>query len=196
MQKEKDLYPKLYFHSVRFNFNYLIDILNSGYILSRDNVHHANSKESFSGNNYISLIKYQEGINEIYYQEDGVIKVCGFNVYVVNHAGLILHNINPLPTLFMSYNELYKTANDDSLIRFSELGDEFQIRDSISLDKMIALFYPITLMRQNDIEKYDEELKMLSKALKDNNYYMPIIDSTGYLIDNELDKFYKTLKKI
>lgn len=195
MKKDKDIYPELFFHSVKFNFDYLIEILDSGYVFARYKSPHKNSDVSFCGNKFISLCKYQDGIDidTIDYYEDGHILHSGFNNYITNHIGLVFKSIPVLPTIYMPYTELYENPDDSSIIRYSDIGDEYQAYEEISLNDLVAILYPKLFMENYNKVTCNKDYCYLVKYLKEKHYSVPIIDSSKEVILEEVKRLHKSL---
>lgn len=66
--------------------------------------------------------------------------------------------------------------------RYSDMPDEVQVRDKVSLEHMIGLTYPIHLVRDNGesfskkIERIMCDLDTMNYALSENGYNVPIYD--------------------
>lgn len=186
-------YNNFYFHSVRFNFDILENILKSGYILSREKCNSSKNTLNFNGNKWISICKYYEP----YYSLDNSIFKSAYQLLVVNGIAIVLQDkFNATKTLFMTFDELYPgLIKEDSLIRYSDCIDEYQVRNSISKDYFLAVTYPYLYMLDKDKLKAKDEFDKIKFLIDKYNYELPIIDSSYQVIDDELDKLEKSLIK-
>lgn len=186
-------FNNFYFHSVRFNFDILEDILKSGYILSREKCNSPKNTLNFNGNKWISICEYYEP----YYWVDYSIYKSAYQLLVVNGISLVLDNkLEAIKTIFMTSDELYPgLIKEENPIRYSDCIDEYQVRDSISKDHFLALTYPYLYMLDKDKVKAQCEYDKVRYLLDKFHYELPLIDSSYDVFDGELDKLEKKLKK-
>lgn len=187
-----DKYNNFYFHSVRFSFDVLENILKCGYILSREKAKSNRNYVSFNGNKWISICKYY---NNPYFSDYD--QYSAYQTLIINDISIVLDDkIEAIKTLYMPYDCLYEgVISEDNLIRYSDLIDEFQVRDSISRDHFLALMYPF--MKSYDVNKEvaQGDYWKIRGMLEKYNYNIPIIDSSDEVIEKSLDDLEKRLIK-
>jgi len=171
------------FHSVKWhNFDLLIKIIESGYILPRNMLKEGTVTDKnniFNGTKYISLSQkslVDRGIN--YYDRFVVDSPC----FVLKSDNLDL--IYPLyaDKDYMSQDEWNSIIFQDSDKRYSYYEDELQTKNPISLqNNLIAVGMPVDYLNNNrEGACYDKEVKKVKNALKVMNLNVPIINSSKY----------------
>ncbi len=226
MQRNFDL-KKIYLHGIYTNYDYfdserslviLEKILESKYILSRKKRGDINkSTGGYNGINYISLCNYL--LRKRTYHNNNSYK--GYNSYSCfckKSISLVLSKeklktVKPiiLPPSILDYNgmvEMNRLGNDNRH-RFSDMPDEVQVKNEISLNSLVAFSLPInhmifseSAMNYSNIKSFLEELR---KILKEFNYEKPVYDITTWMpLNDEKDlslvikkhekQFYKSFK--
>ena len=186
-------FNNFYFHSVRFNFDILEDILKSGYILSREKCNSQKNTLNFNGNKWISICEYYE---PYYFSDDSIFK-SAYQLLVVNGISIVLKdNLEATKTIFMTSDELYPgVIKEENPIRYSDCIDEYQVRDSISKDHFLAVTYPYLYMLDKDKKQAKSEYDKVRCLLDEFDYQLPIIDSSSSVFEQELTKLEKRLVK-
>ena len=189
MQKHQ----RFYFHSVRFRFETLEKILDSGYILSRENSNFFLNNVTFNGNKWISVCKYYDP----YYSSYDYDLRSAYQTLVIDGISLVLDDSLPaIKTRFMSYDNLYSgVIKDDDDVRYSDCIDEYQVKDSISKDHFVAVAYPYLHRLSKDAKKTQKEFDYIHYLLSKYHHDLPIIDSSHCIIEEELSKLEKRLIK-
>ena len=190
-------YQQFYFHSVRFKFETLEEILKKGYILSREKAHVKSVNPTFNGEKWISICKYYDPYYDPNNYDYTYLPFCAYQFLVVNGIAIILdNNIQATKTIFMSYDELYPgVINEENPIRYSDCIDEYQVRDSISKDHFLAIMYPYLNIFEKDKDKARREYDKIRYHLDNLEYNIPILDSSHTIINKELAKLEKKLIK-
>ena len=190
-------YQQFYFHSVRFKFETLEEILKKGYILSREKAHVKSVNPTFNGEKWISICKYYDPYYDPNNYDYTYLPFCAYQFLVVNGIAIILdNNIQATKTIFMSYDELYPgVIKEENPIRYSDCIDEYQVRDSISKDHFLAIMYPYLNIFEKDKDKARREYDKIRYHLDNLEYNIPILDSSHTIINKELAKLEKKLIK-
>ena len=190
-------YQQFYFHSVRFKFETLEEILKKGYILSREKAHVKSVNPTFNGEKWISICKYYDPYYDPNNYDYTSLPFCAYQFLVVNGIAIILdNNIQATKTIFMSYDELYPgVIKEENPIRYSDCIDEYQVRDSISKDHFLAIMYPYLNIFEKDKDKARREYDKIRYHLDNLEYNIPILDSSHTIINKELAKLEKKLIK-
>ena len=147
------------------------------------------SNDGFNGVDYISLCDYSK--RDIFNGESGDFNA--FSTYIryslsimfpKDKFDVIEPTIIEAPTLRTAkdYVKMKKLGLLKGDHRYSDMPDEVQVRDKVSLDHMIGLTYPIHLVRHNGesyikkIERIMCDLDTMNFALSENGYDVPIYD--------------------
>lgn len=159
-------------------------ILDSGALLSKRQRNINVITTGFNGMDYISLVNYNERCNS------SSSCYCAFNLFSMQGPSLIFDKtkikyvtpkyIKPMYTV-SKMNEL---GNGEE--RYSDLVDEVQIKDKLSLDNMIGISIPTKQIYKNINMLYKNKDKttqnllnyivQLNVLLKQYNYNVPIVD--------------------
>lgn len=185
------------FHGIRwYNFDILMKIIESGFILPRCQLGKdvVNDKNNiFNGEKYISLS--QKSLNE-----EGMLGYykSAYDDYIVGKPCLVLKNktiklifpelLSMFDKDYMSPEEWNKMIFNDDDTRHSYYMDELQTDNPISLkENLIAVGLPIRNMKKNIGEEETYKIfEKVSKLVKEKGYDVPIIDSSSYsFADNE-----------
>ncbi len=177
-----------YAHTIRVSsfslddINELYKILNSGYLLSRNNLIKEgitipnkiiNADTSvFNGMDYISLCDMQKE-HDFY---------SSYNMYVRNGLSLLFnHDIKViLPTIVDGYGRnidyLNKMHNFGlKKARYTDLSDEVQVKDKLSLDNLIGFCFPKKkIIQERNIEYYMAYLEMANEVIREYYPNLPI----------------------
>ena len=183
-------HQQFYFHSVRFKFETLEEILKSGYILSREKSGLISKSPTFNGEKWISICKYYDP-----YYDYGYCPNNAFCFLVLNGLSIVLdNNLEATKTFYMSFDELYPgVIKEENPVRYSECVDEYQVRDSISREHFIALAYPYLYMLDNDKTLAKLQYDQIRYLLDMFHYDLPIVDSSSSVFDKELSDLEKRL---
>jgi len=191
-------YPKL-------NIKKLESILKDNAILSR-RMQGITSSTGFNGIDYISLCDYQKRnicpINAPYYTS--------YNAYIRESLSLVFPKdklsvitpfvINIIPKNKKGYIHMAHLGKNEN-IRYSDLYDEVQVKDLISLNLMCGLTIPIKKLN-NPLFNLEKNTKKISKHINDirnllliYNHLVPIYDiDTMTELTNE-DNIKKLIKQ-
>lgn len=172
-----------YAHTIRVSdfslddIGLLYEIMNSGYLLSRNNLIKKGiivpsriiTKDTsvFNGMDYISLCDMQKN-HELY---------SSYNMYVKNGLSLLFsHDINVLkPTIIdslgRSLENIYNMHNLGlKKERYSDLTDEVQVKDKLSLDNLVGLsLSKKRFLMSRNYEYLIAYIEMVNEVL--NEYY-------------------------
>ena len=175
-----DFMKNIYLHAINPNQSefdikttniILSKILKSRYLLSR-RLQNNYLPVGFNGLDYISLCDYDK--KDIY--NSGSIKYSDYNAYhnfIASSLSLMFPKecINAIDTKTIDYIYNYQKSYDymqhlglSSTTRYSDLPDEVQVKDKISLDHLIALTIPMHLI-YNPLYSKDRNYKRLIKEL-------------------------------
>lgn len=190
-------YQQFYFHSVRFKFETLEEILKKGYILSREKACVKSINPTFNGEKWISICKYYDPYYDPNNYDYTYLPFCAYQFLVVNGISIVLdNNLQATKTVFMPYDELYPgVIREENPIRYSDCIDEYQVRDSISKEHFIAIMYPYLNIFEKDKDKARREYNKIRYCLDKLEYNIPILDSSHTIINKELAKLEKKLIK-
>jgi len=175
-------------HGIKWNnFDLLVKILESGYILPRKDIEKGlvtDRNNLFNGNTHISLCQkslYKSWMEDTYQ--------CSFDSFIFNSPCLVLKkdNINLiyprritiLDKNTMSPEEWRSLLFRDDGERVTYFADELQTKDKISLHtNLIAVGLPKAVLSYN--KDGEETLSKVEKTLRENGLSVPIIDSSVY----------------
>lgn len=176
---------KIYLHAIDFKINFdddytkLKKIFESGYLLSR-RLSHYSSPIGFNGLDYISLCDYDKRNLKAL---DGRSEYNAYHTYIENGLSLVLDDkikvIKP-KIIYPHDGTIYDTCDISKIgliKRASDMPDEVQVKDKISLEHLIA----ITLSKEKFLMNYSKEdylnyLKMIKELLDLYHYNVPIVD--------------------
>lgn len=172
-----------YAHTIKItNFKiqdlYIIDsILKSGFILSRRKI-----KE-------LGVKAYSKNMDTILYNGLDYISLCdlnknhngysAYNMYTRQGLSLLIdHDINVITPEFIDKNSYdYYNIDDFDVVnhRFSDMRDEVQVKDSISLEHLRGICLATsTFLVSNNREYLDYYLKYLQAIIDNYGYNIPI----------------------
>lgn len=149
----------------------------------------AMSNEGFNGVDYVSLCDYSK--RDIFNGDYGDFNAfCTYIRYSLSimfpkdKFDAIEPTIIEAPTLRTAkdYAKMKKLGLLKGKQRYSDMPDEVQVRDKVSLEHMIGLTYPIHLVRDNGesfskkMERIMCDLDTMNYALSENGYNVPIYD--------------------
>ena len=151
----------------------LESILSSGYLLSRRNLG-VNSSYGFNGMDYISLcdMSMQESSYSAYnmYIKNGLSLLFDKSIKVIEPTFLYIDNMLP------NFSDIMKSYGLEKE-RYSDLMDEVQVKDSLSLDYLKAISLPINrFLKFHSKEYFLAYLKMLKTMLINYDKNVPIIN--------------------
>lgn len=171
-------------------------ILESGYILSTK-LQGVQSKCGFNGSEYISLCDYEK--RDIF---NGPNNYNTYYGYIRNSLSFSfpkdkLETIEPIivPQISQDYygfDYMRRLGENTSNVRYSDLPDEVQVKDKISLELMDKITFPVYKFKEcyefrrdsKKIKLLKEEIKMLKNIMHEFNYDVPIYDIETF---NELN---------
>lgn len=188
---------KIYLHGISPSSNYnssltlytLSRILQSRYLLSL-RLQKKSSKNGFNGLDYISLCDYEKRFEINSNTENSILSsnIDGYNafnyyiryslslVFPKKELEVIIPKIidSPITTKegFINMKILGESTNE----RYSDMPDEVQVKDSISLDKMIGLTYPTHQLYTDHLS----EEKNIKSIIKDLNKINQLLEKYGY----------------
>lgn len=181
-----------YYHEIKTEY-YLEQILKSKALLSRRLLN--DKREScFNGLDYISLCDYSKRNNHF------LGEINSFEAYIKYSLSLMfpkekLTLIIPEMIDITSRGDYYtnmKILGLTSTKRYSDMADEVQVKDSISLDLMTGITMPIdkminqSLNSEKNINNILKQIKQIIITLDKYNYLVPLYDiNTFERIDNE-----------
>lgn len=200
-----------YLHAIDCNtgkeFNYdkslvvLEKILSSDSILSRRNLGDVDiTKGGWNGIDHISLCDYSKKDLPPYENNKFYKGYTAYEVYIARSLSLILNKKNIevvepilMPPAVFDWNALeeMRYLGNHSIKRFSDMPDEVQVKDKISLDNLIGLTIPISYIidkNDNDINSLKSYLYKVKDLLEKYNKKTSIYDlSTSIELNNEYD---------
>jgi len=193
-----DNIEKVYLHAINTGKEYnslttikiFSEILKSNYLLSLK-LQNKETKGGFNGEDYISLCDYQKRniinsepppylLEEIY--PDGYNS---YNCYIRRSLSLAFDKnllevtIPQIVPISIKTKEGYnnmKVLGEHKENRYSDMPDEVQVKDYISLDKMVYLTFPLHQLLQN----YIIESQTIKTALKHINTINNLLFKYGY----------------
>lgn len=146
------------------------------------------SNEGFNGVDYVSLCDYTRR----YIMAKAKNNFNAYNTYVRYSVSLMFPQgkfevVDPViveaPFLMTAKDyEKMKELGLSKSKRFSDMPDEVQVKDRVSLEYMSGLTYPVHMVRENDessikkISRIMEDLDILNYALSEYGYDVPIYD--------------------
>ena len=169
---------------------------------------------SFAGLDYISLCDYEKrkhfnGKVPFYIQNYN-----SYNSYILKSLALCfdkekLDAIEPIMVDYvgtLSNGEGYKIMKEYGLKeeRYSDLADEVQIKDKVSLEHLVELTFPtisffnesMYFTKSSKIKALINEIKRIEELLKEYNYNVPIydIDTKQLMTEENIEKIVLSLK--
>ena len=189
------------------NFNFdkslvvLEKILNSDQIFSRRNLGDVDiTKGGWNGIDHISLCDYSRKDNPPYENRKFYKGYTAYEIYIASSLSLILNKknietIDPIlmPPAVFDYESLeeMRYLGNHSTKRFSDMPDEVQVKNKISLDNLDGLTIPISYIiekNDNDINSLKDYLYRVKDMLEKYNKKTNIYDlSTCIELNNEYD---------
>ncbi len=172
-------------------------ILASGALLSM-RLQGRKSNDGFSGLDYVSLCDYDK--KDQY--NTGRKKYNTYQQYIINSLSLVfpkdkIEVIEPILvkncTLSLQGYAYMKYLGEQTHARYSDLPDEVQVKDSVSLENMTALTFPTRTFLDNyffrrkttKVERLKEEIEELYSLLKYFGYDVKIYDIETFKEMNE-----------
>lgn len=162
------------------------------------------SNEGFNGIDFVSLCDYDK--RDLINEKSSDFNA--FNTYIRYSLSIMLSkdNIDAIEPIIIDVPSL-RTAKDyihmkklgllKGDTRYSDMPDEVQVRDKVSLDNMIGLTYPVHLVRNNGESLYRKidrilcDLDTMNYALSEYGYNVPIYDvDTLHKLDSESEAIY------
>ena len=174
----------------RTDFDSIEKILKSGYVLSRNKIKELGEKKVsdisqnivFNGVDYVSLCDLRK-------KHDSY---SSYNLFTKRGLSLLFdHKIHVIKPIYICHekNLIYNMQTlAYSVNRYSDLTDEVQVRDGISLDYLRGLCVPLSLLEEFHMRGYCEYyLNYLQELLEKYNRIVPIYD----IDNNKLRKIKK-----
>ena len=143
----------------------MIEIIRSGGLKSKRKLNISNLYVGYNGSDYISLCRKEN--NYMYNRINDNINAYEDYIYS-NFCFIISDEIDAIKTndfdsqgKYVSYMDFLSVANGD--IRYSDMFDEWQVKDEIKLDKIIGIGLPFSLVHSykycdKEFEQYLHEL--------------------------------------
>lgn len=210
---------KIYLHGIYPTSSYnsmltlytLSRILQSRYLLSL-RLQNKASKNGFNGLDYISLCDYEKRFEINPNTENSILSndpygYNAFNYYIRYSLSLIFPKkelevivpkiIDTPITTKEGFNNM-KILGESTNERYSDMPDEVQVKDSISLDKMIGISYPLHQMYtdrlsiERNVKAITKDLDKISNLLIKYGYNIKIYDIDTF---EEL-KDYNSVKRL
>ena len=179
-----------YYEFMLTDITRLEEILKSGFVLSRRKLNLPLKDALFNGMDYISLCDLEKE-----HQHNSA-----YNLYVKSGVSLLfskdLKGINPqIITLDKRHADLEDMVHRLGMNgRYSDLSDEVQVKDSISLDYLKGLLVSIESMKESHSDKYNMDyLRLMKELLLDYNRDVPIINLDD---EKEIKIYEKNVKKL
>ena len=162
-----------YYEFMLTDITRLEEILKSGFVLSRRKLNLPLKDALFNGMDYISLcdLEKEHQHNSAYnlYVKSGVSLLFSKDLKVIHPQIITLDKRHP--NLRGMVHRLGMNG------RYSDLSDEVQVKDSISLDYLKGLLVSIEAMKESHSDRYNMEFLMVMKELLlDYNRDVPIIN--------------------
>lgn len=137
---------------------------------------------NFCGPDYISLCDYEKRFEV--QKEDKLYN--SYNGFILNSLSIVflkkdVNAIRPIildnicPNNKEGFKRMYTLGNSKEN-RYSDLPDEVQVKDSLSLDKMIAITLPKKKIISNERNSLDDTIDMIKHILIMYGYDVPIYD--------------------
>lgn len=168
-------------------------ILNSKALLSR-RLQKNNDFTFFNGLDYISLCDYSKRQERYLYQTnsyEGYIKHSLSMIFPKEKLDIIVPEMIDVfseGNYFLNMRTLGLTSKQ----RYSDMADEVQVKDSISLELMTGITLPIDIMINKNFDTAKNitiilrHIEKIIKMLDKYNYNVPLYDITTFLpLDNE-----------
>lgn len=190
----------------------LEQILKSGYILSRRKLGDIDPKKGgWNGFDYISLCDYLNKDAEPYENNHFYKGYTAYEIYISSSLSLILNKkgmnvVKPelMPPAIFDWNSLeeMRILGNHSTRRFSDLPDEIQVKNRISLKKLEGITLPISYMLDEKFKNiYSKEmiiifLNEIKQMLEKYNMVVPIYDLFTTIELNNSEDIDFALKKI
>lgn len=200
---------------IELALNKLEEVVSSGYILSRRQ--RGDNKKSIGGWNgidYISLCDYSKRNNPPYNNDERFKDYTAYTNYIKDSISLIISKKNIMaitpelkPPVACDFNRLKEmvTLGNHPTKRFSDYPDEVQVKDKISLKKIIGVTVPIDKLideRCNYVYSKEEILRFLKDIKEILNYYhkkdsiYDLLTMTEIKGESDLEKVFTKLKDI
>ena len=160
------------------DFEVLEKILQSGYVLSRNGIKdlgfdmkHISRHIVYNGTDYVSLCDLKR--KHQHYS--------AYNMFTSRGLSLLFdHSIPVIKTIYINDSDNFPYSMQTlaySINRYSDLEDEVQVRDGISLDYLRGLCLSLSLLESYHHDNYVKNyLNSLQELLKKYNLNVPIYD--------------------
>lgn len=203
-----ELFDKYYNHDESLKI--LENILKSGYLLSRRQLCLEDKPINFSGNDYISFcdrkLRYAKP-----YQNIGLLeKYTSYETHInsslslgFDRKGLEIIDTKLVQPIVLQTRQdrVIKKYGLSEEVRYSDMPDEVQIKDRVSLGNLRCLTLPVNLMtnKHSDII-YDcgdvcRCVDEINELMSDYNYSVPIYDIGSKELLNSEEQVKKVIKK-
>jgi len=215
--KETYLYHGIYFqdsydifYDHKNSMKVLEKIFKDGYLLSRRNLGVEDKFINFSGLDYISFCDRKLRYAKSYQKNTLLDKYTSFENYIKNslslgfdRKGIDIINTSLVKPVFLESNYL-RTIKEYGLSeeeRYSDMPDEVQVKDRVSLGNLKCLTLPVSLMTKKSAEiVYDCSdicrcVDELNDLMSSYNYSLPIYDVTSKEMLNSEEQVKKIIKK-
>lgn len=162
-----------YYGFMLTDINRLEEILKSGFVLSRRKLNLPLKDALFNGMDYISLcdLEKEHEYNSAYnlYVKSGVSLLFSKDFKVI-HPQIIT-----LDSCHINLEDMVHRLGMNG--RYSDLSDEVQVKDSISLDYLKGLLVSLESMKESHSDRYNlDYLRVMKELLLDYNKDVPIIN--------------------
>lgn len=158
---------KYYYHGIASFYpeDVILNIIRSGSIKSKRLMGRTGIR-GYNGLDYVSICTKLPNIEQEDYIQKGYN--CAYLDCIVNHFCLILSKdidvVKPhlvLPNTFLSYSDLLNYLEENPNFPVSDMFDEYQVKDMISLSKVIGIGIPLEEIKINNNYKL---LEMIYKC--------------------------------
>ena len=194
---------KIYLHAIYARSNtfdsitslkILKQILKSNALLSSRLQNKKHIKPMFNGLDYISLCDYEKEDHSIldrYNSYESYIKYSLSLIFPKDKIDAIIPTLVDISKGENYYYEMEKFGLSET-IRYTDMADEVQVKDKISLDLMTGITLPLSKMtyellnEEKNIYLILKEIEQIEKLLNKYNKLVPIYDIDSFeSLDNE-----------
>lgn len=160
----------------------MINIIESGGIKSKRKLKINNLYVGYNGSDYISLCNKEDNSMYNFFYDN----MNSYEDYIYsNFCFIVSDEINAIKTKkfdikgkYVSYMQFYSLAQGD--IRYSDMFDEWQVKDEINMDKIIGIGLPFNLVfsYKNSDQEFKKYIELLFNLV--HKYNLDIVNTEDF----------------